>query len=131
MHTLMKCFVAVCGSLLSLLPPCYSVYSSGECYFNAKATCEHKGKLFDIGESWLNDECFQCVCFEPIGVGCCEHGKQPVDFPDWCEAIRKPGSCTVAVVMKANRKLPCLFGRKNELLLREGPAWKSENDPLF
>ncbi len=51
-------------------------------------------------------------------------GKQPVDYPPWCEAIRKPDSCTVAVVMKANHKLPCLFGRKNRL-------WKSENDPLY
>uniref|UniRef100_A0A4W4GKE9 Microseminoprotein, prostate associated 2 n=1 Tax=Electrophorus electricus TaxID=8005 RepID=A0A4W4GKE9_ELEEL len=94
------------------------------------ATCEHNGQRFDIGESWLNDQCFQCVCFEPVGVGCCEHGKQPVDFPDWCEAILKPDSCTIAVVMKANRKMPCLFGRR-QLRLRDRPAWKSENDPLF
>uniref|UniRef100_A0A671QW82 Si:ch1073-70f20.1 n=1 Tax=Sinocyclocheilus anshuiensis TaxID=1608454 RepID=A0A671QW82_9TELE len=90
----------------------------------AAASCEHNSRVFDIGEAWINDECFQCVCFEPFGVGCCEHGKQPVDYPSWCEAIRKPDSCTVAVVMKANHKLPCLFGRKNRL-------WKSENDPLF
>ncbi|XP_076863838.1 prostate-associated microseminoprotein-like [Brachyhypopomus gauderio] len=114
-------------SLMSILP-CPAVSSSGECYFNVKATCEHNGQQYDIGESWLNDDCFQCVCFEPFGVGCCEHGKQPVDFPDWCEAIRKPDSCTIAVVMKANRKLPCLFERRKQ---QHMPAWKSENDPLF
>uniref|UniRef100_A0A9J8D216 Si:ch1073-70f20.1 n=1 Tax=Cyprinus carpio carpio TaxID=630221 RepID=A0A9J8D216_CYPCA len=111
--------------VVSVLQLCHhGVSSSGECYFNAKASCEHNGRVFDIGEAWVNDECFQCVCLEPFGVGCCEHGKQPVDFPPWCEAIRKPDSCTVAVVMKANHKLPCLFGGKARL-------WKSENDPLF
>ncbi|XP_073678632.1 prostate-associated microseminoprotein [Garra rufa] len=110
--------------VFSIFHLCHGVSSSGECYFNAKASCEHNGRVFDIGEAWINDECFQCVCFEPFGVGCCEHGKQPVDYPPWCEAIRKPDSCTVAVVMKANHKLPCLFGGKRRL-------WKSENDPLF
>uniref|UniRef100_A0A672PMN1 Prostate-associated microseminoprotein-like n=2 Tax=Sinocyclocheilus grahami TaxID=75366 RepID=A0A672PMN1_SINGR len=110
--------------MLSILQLCHGVFSSGECYFNAKASCEHNGHVFDIGEAWINDECFQCVCFEPFGVGCCEQEKQPVDFPPWCEAIRKPDSCTVAVVMKANHKLPCLSGGKTRL-------WKSENDPLF
>ncbi|TRY96372.1 hypothetical protein DNTS_029309 [Danionella cerebrum] len=106
------------------------VSGSGECYFNAKASCEYEGRVFNIGEAWVNDDCFQCVCFEPFGVGCCEHGKQPVDFPPWCEAVRKPDSCTVAVVMKANHKLPCLFGGKNRFR-GEGGMWKSENDPLF
>ncbi|KAK9957849.1 hypothetical protein ABG768_012053 [Culter alburnus] len=117
--------------LVNILQLCHGVSSSGECYFNAKASCEHKGRVFDIGEAWLNDECFQCVCFEPFGVGCCELGRQPVDYPPWCEAVRKPDSCTVAVVMKANHKLPCLFGGKNRFRAGEGPLWKSENDPLY
>ncbi|XP_051948280.1 prostate-associated microseminoprotein [Xyrauchen texanus] len=131
MHlTEMRVLLAV-FCVVSILQPYHMVSSSGECYFNAKASCEHKGHVFDIGEAWMNDECFQCVCFEPFGVGCCEHGKQPVDYPPWCEVIRKPDSCTVAVVMKANHKLPCLFGGKNRLRVGDGPLWKSENDQLF
>ncbi|XP_057210118.1 prostate-associated microseminoprotein [Triplophysa rosa] len=127
--TEMKVLLAV-FCVVSILQPCHAVSSSGECYFNAKASCEHKGRVFDIGEMWINDECFQCVCFEPFGVGCCEHGKQPVDYPPWCEVVRKPDSCTVAVVMKANHKLPCLFGGKSRLR-SEGLLWKSDNDALF
>ncbi|CAM4636945.1 unnamed protein product [Leuciscus chuanchicus] len=117
--------------VVNILQLCHGLSGGGECYFNAKASCKHKGHVFDIGESWINDECFQCVCFEPFGVGCCEHGKQPVDYPPWCEAVRKPNSCTVAVVMKANHKLPCLFGGKNRLRASDGLLWKSENDPLY
>ncbi|XP_055074908.2 prostate-associated microseminoprotein [Misgurnus anguillicaudatus] len=126
----MKVLLAV-FCVVTIVQSCHAVSSSGECYFNAKASCEHKGRVYGIGETWMNEECFQCVCFEPFGVGCCEDGKQPVDYPPWCEAVRKPDSCTVAVVMKANHKLPCLFGTKSRWRSGQGLLWKSDNDPLF
>ncbi|KAG9355298.1 hypothetical protein JZ751_000136 [Albula glossodonta] len=104
-----KHMLLAAACMLCTILPCLSVYTGGECYFNAKA------------------ECYQCVCLEPFGVGCCEHGSQPVDYPDWCEVVRKPDSCNVAVVMRANHKLPCLYGGRG----RMRPSWKSDNDPLF
>uniref|UniRef100_A0A8C9SC59 Si:ch1073-70f20.1 n=1 Tax=Scleropages formosus TaxID=113540 RepID=A0A8C9SC59_SCLFO len=76
------------------------------------ASCEHHGQLFGIGESWTTEDCYQCICMEPFGVGCCDPSPRPVDYPDWCEVVRKPESCNVAVVMRANHKLPCLYGRR-------------------
>ncbi|XP_018592256.1 prostate-associated microseminoprotein [Scleropages formosus] len=115
--------------MLSIGLSCFSVYSSGECYFNAKASCEHHGQLFGIGESWTTEDCYQCICMEPFGVGCCDPSPRPVDYPDWCEVVRKPESCNVAVVMRANHKLPCLYGRRGRP--QAGQAWKSDNDPMF
>ncbi|KAJ8335064.1 hypothetical protein SKAU_G00407030 [Synaphobranchus kaupii] len=117
--------------ILGTILPCLSVYTSGECYFNAKAKCEHQEQVFGMGESWVTEECYQCVCLEPFGVGCCEHGAQPVDYPDWCEVVRKPDSCNIAVVMRANHKLPCLYGVRGRMRPGAGPAWKSDNDPMF
>uniref|UniRef100_A0A667Z1Q9 Si:ch1073-70f20.1 n=1 Tax=Myripristis murdjan TaxID=586833 RepID=A0A667Z1Q9_9TELE len=74
-------------------------------------TCEYMGQVYGIGESWITKDCYQCVCMEPFGVGCCDYGSQPVDYPDWCEIIRKPDSCSSVAVMRANHKLPCLWGR--------------------
>ncbi|XP_037640038.1 prostate-associated microseminoprotein [Sebastes umbrosus] len=116
--------------LSSSVPPCFSVYNSGECFFNTKESCEHMGQVYGIGESWITRDCYQCVCMEPFGVGCCDHGAQPVDYPDWCEIIRKPGSCTSVAVMRVNHKLPCLWGR-GRLRPAAGLPWKSDNDPLF
>uniref|UniRef100_A0A3Q4GFH9 Prostate-associated microseminoprotein-like n=1 Tax=Neolamprologus brichardi TaxID=32507 RepID=A0A3Q4GFH9_NEOBR len=93
-------------------------------------TCEHMGQMYGIGESWITSDCYQCVCMEPFGVGCCDHGSQPVDYPDWCEVIRKPDSCTSVAVMKVNHKLPCLWGQ-GRLRTAAGQPWKSDNDPLF
>ncbi|XP_069041079.1 prostate-associated microseminoprotein [Lepisosteus oculatus] len=104
--------------------------ASGECYFNAKASCEHKGQVFGIGETWLTKDCYQCICLNPFGVGCCDQGQQPIDFPDWCEAIQRPDSCSVAVVMRANHKIPCI-DRGSRGRRRGGAAWKTDNDPLF
>uniref|UniRef100_A0A3B4T9V6 Si:ch1073-70f20.1 n=1 Tax=Seriola dumerili TaxID=41447 RepID=A0A3B4T9V6_SERDU len=89
--------------VLSGSVPCFSVYNR---------SCEHMGHVYGIGESWITSDCYQCVCMEPFGVGCCDHGSKPVDYPDWCEIIRKPDdSCTSVAVMRANHKLPCLWGR--------------------
>lgn len=57
-------------------------------------------------------------------------GSKPVDYPDWCEIIRKPDSCTSVAVMKFNHKLPCLWGR-GRLRPAAGQQWKSDNDPMF
>ncbi|XP_070299920.1 prostate-associated microseminoprotein [Salvelinus sp. IW2-2015] len=97
--------------ILSVTMPCLSVYNSGECYFNTKGSCEYMGQVYGIGESWMTKDCYQCVCMDPFGVGCCDHGSQPVHYPDWCDVIRKPDSCNLIAVMKANHKLPCLWGR--------------------
>ena len=35
-------------------------------------SCEHKGQVYGIGESWMTSDCYQCVCMEPFGVGCCD-----------------------------------------------------------
>lgn len=53
---------------------------------------------------------------------------QPVDYPDWCEVIKKPDSCISVAVMRANHKLPCLYGKWGRL---RPETWKSDNDPLF
>ncbi|KAI3361039.1 hypothetical protein L3Q82_013236 [Scortum barcoo] len=58
--------------LLSISVPCFSVYNSGECFFNTKGSCEHMGQVYSIGESWITSDCYQCVCMEPFGVGCCD-----------------------------------------------------------
>ncbi|KAK7886799.1 hypothetical protein WMY93_026420 [Mugilogobius chulae] len=114
--------------ILSFSLPGFCVSNSGECFFNTKASCEHMGKSFEMGESWITSDCLQCVCMEPFGVGCCDLGSKPVDYPDWCEIIRKPDSCTSVAVMKANHRLPCLWGHLRNTV---GQNWKSDNDPLF
>ena len=38
----------------------------------AAGSCEYQGKVYGIGESWINTDCYQCICMEPFGVGCCE-----------------------------------------------------------
>uniref|UniRef100_A0A3Q0RPW2 Uncharacterized protein n=1 Tax=Amphilophus citrinellus TaxID=61819 RepID=A0A3Q0RPW2_AMPCI len=118
------------GVLLALLlflsasVPCFSVYSSGECFFNTKGSCEYMGQVYGIGESWITSDCYQCVFYlHPTG-------SQPVDYPDWCELIRKPDSCTSVAVMRVNHKLPCLWGQ-GRLRTAAGKPWKSDNDPLF
>ncbi|KAF7669737.1 hypothetical protein LDENG_00146980 [Lucifuga dentata] len=116
--------------ILSGSVPCLSVYNSGECYFDTKGSCEHMGQVYGMGESWMTSDCFQRVCMEPFGVGCCDQGSKPVDYPDWCEIIRKPDSCTSIVVMRVNHKLPCLWER-GRLRAAAGQSWKSDNDPLF
>lgn len=117
------------------------------------------GEVYGIGDSWITSDCYQCVCMEPFGVGCCDQwvclkfasskntgllnlnvtyfsnsvphsGPKPVDYPDWCEIIRKPDSCTSVAVMRVNHKLPCLWGR-GRLRPSAGQPWKSDNDPLF
>lgn len=55
---------------------------------------------------------------------------KPVDYPDWCEIIRKPDSCTSVAVMRVNHKLPCLWGQ-GRLRPASGQPWKSDNDPMF
>ncbi|XP_041035745.1 prostate-associated microseminoprotein-like isoform X1 [Carcharodon carcharias] len=82
--------------------------SAGECFFNGKASCEHKGVRLEIGDTWVNEDCYQCVCLNPLGVGCCDNVAQPVDYPEWCEVIQRPNSCLLAVVMRANQKIPCI-----------------------
>ncbi|RVE62697.1 hypothetical protein OJAV_G00159500 [Oryzias javanicus] len=109
--------------------PCFSLYKSGECFFNTKGSCEHKGQVYEIGEKWITNDCYQCVCMEPFGVGCCDQGSAPVDHPEWCEVIRKPDSCISVAVMRINHKLPCLWGRGH--FRTAGAPWISENDPLF
>uniref|UniRef100_A0A3Q3VZ89 Uncharacterized protein n=1 Tax=Mola mola TaxID=94237 RepID=A0A3Q3VZ89_MOLML len=99
-------------------------------YFTFPGSCEHMGQVYGIGESWITSDCYQCVCMEPFGVGCCDHGSKPVDYPDWCEIIRKPNSCTSVAVMRVNHKLPCLWGR-GHLRAAAGQPWKSDNDPMF
>ncbi|XP_059422980.1 prostate-associated microseminoprotein-like isoform X2 [Carassius carassius] len=100
----------IAGCLLNTVAPALLVNRGGECTFNTKGTCEYEGQVFGIGESWITKDCYQCVCMEPFGVGCCDHSL-PVDYPEWCEVIRKPDSCTSVAVMRANHKLPCLYGK--------------------
>ncbi|KAG7216560.1 hypothetical protein INR49_021649, partial [Caranx melampygus] len=105
---LMALLLLLCGSM-----PCFSVYNSGECFFNTKGSCEHMGQVYGIGDSWITSDCYQCVCMEPFGVGCCDHGSKPVDYPDWCEIIRKPDdSCTSEThYLLASKEY--VVGRKN------------------
>ncbi|XP_062897917.1 prostate-associated microseminoprotein-like [Mobula hypostoma] len=92
--------------MLFLLPA--SASGVGECFFNAKATCEHGGVRLEIGDTWVNDQCYQCVCLDPFGVGCCDNAQQPVDYPDWCELVRRSESCELELVMKADPRVPCI-----------------------
>ena len=55
-------------------------------------------------------------------------GSHPVDYPDWCEVVRQPDSCTSVAVMKANNDLPCVWGRGR---LRPGKTWTSDNSHFF
>ncbi|XP_061884965.1 prostate-associated microseminoprotein [Entelurus aequoreus] len=116
--------------LLSGSVPTSSFHNSGECFFNTKGSCEYKDQVYGIGERWTTTDCYQCVCMEPFGVGCCDHVSKPVDYPHWCEIIHKPDTCTSIIVMRANHKLPCLWGR-NRLRPTVGLPLKSDNDPLF
>ncbi|XP_069798581.1 prostate-associated microseminoprotein-like [Narcine bancroftii] len=72
------------------------------------ATCEHRGAQLEIGDTWMKEDCYQCVCLSPFGVGCCDSIQQPVDYPEWCEVVLRPDSCQLEVVMKANPRIPCL-----------------------
>ncbi|XP_068178895.1 prostate-associated microseminoprotein [Antennarius striatus] len=116
--------------LLNSTSPCISAYNGGECFFNTKGSCEYMGQLYEIGESWTTSDCYRCVCMEPFGVGCCDQRSNPVDYPDWCEIILKPDTCTSVAVMRINHKLPCLWGR-GHLRPPAGQSWKSDNDPIF
>uniref|UniRef100_A0A8C6LNT0 Si:ch1073-70f20.1 n=1 Tax=Nothobranchius furzeri TaxID=105023 RepID=A0A8C6LNT0_NOTFU len=91
--------------------------------------CEHLGQVHRIGESWMTSDCLQCVCMEPFGVGCCDLVSKPVDYPEWCEIIRKPDSCVSVAVMRVNHKLPCLWGQGR--LKTAGQPWIPDNNPLF
>ncbi|XP_077060989.1 prostate-associated microseminoprotein-like [Siphateles boraxobius] len=118
----------IAAFLLSAFAPTLCVNRGGECTFNTKGSCEYQGQVFGIGESWITKDCYQCVCMEPIGVGCCDYNSQPVDYPDWCEVIRKPDSCTGVTVMRANHKLPCLYGKWGRM---RPNTWKSDNELMF
>uniref|UniRef100_A0A3Q3D879 Prostate-associated microseminoprotein-like n=1 Tax=Hippocampus comes TaxID=109280 RepID=A0A3Q3D879_HIPCM len=122
-------FLLAYAVLLSASVPLFSLHTSGECFFNTKGSCEYLGQVYGIGQRWITADCYQCVCMEPFGVGCCDHSK-PVDYPEWCDIIRKPDSCTSVVVMRANHKLPCLWGR-GRLRTAGGLPWKADNDPMF
>ncbi|KAG2462690.1 MSMP protein, partial [Polypterus senegalus] len=98
----------------------------------AAGTCEYKSQVFGFGETWLTKDCYQCICLKPFGVGCCDDGQQPVDYPEWCEVIRTPDSCSVAVVMRGNNKIPCIDNPiLNNLHGSEKQAWKEPHDLLF
>ncbi|TRY87664.1 hypothetical protein DNTS_013612 [Danionella cerebrum] len=43
-----------------------------QCHFNSQALCEHDGKQYSMGDTWMEQECLHCTCLHPIGVGCCE-----------------------------------------------------------
>uniref|UniRef100_V9LIB8 Prostate-associated microseminoprotein-like protein n=1 Tax=Callorhinchus milii TaxID=7868 RepID=V9LIB8_CALMI len=104
-----------------------------ECFFDGKASCEHEGQSFEIGESWTTQDCYQCLCL-PFGVGCCNDLQPPVDYPRWCEVIRQPGTCRLVVVMKANHQVLCM-NRPGPARLgawnRERPVWEEANEPIF
>ncbi|KAJ1080741.1 hypothetical protein NDU88_000935 [Pleurodeles waltl] len=116
--------LSVCAVWLS--PGC-----SGDCFFDAKGTCQHQGREYGLGETWMTKECYQCICLNPFGVGCCDDIQQPVDYPDWCEVVRKPESCSVAIVMKANRRVPCTNNIARERLAMRGREGWNEPDFLF
>ncbi|XP_067831938.1 prostate-associated microseminoprotein-like isoform X2 [Heptranchias perlo] len=124
---LRDCAVRFLWLVLLLLPQ--APRCVGECFFDGKATCEHKGLRLEIGDTWINKDCYQCICLNPFGVGCCDNVQQPVDYPEWCKVIQRPNSCHLAVVMKANRRIPCI-GRTSmgRLQLQNGPE---DNDPFF
>ncbi|XP_015461398.1 prostate-associated microseminoprotein isoform X2 [Astyanax mexicanus] len=126
-HFMTQNALLLAAFLLSAVAPSLAVYGGGECTFNTKGTCEYQGQVYGIGESWITKDCYNCVCMEPFGVGCCDH-PEPVDYPEWCEIIRKPDSCISVVVMRANHKLPCLYGKWGRL---RPDTWKSDNDPIF
>ncbi|KAL7874327.1 hypothetical protein SRHO_G00052970 [Serrasalmus rhombeus] len=67
--------------LLSAVAPSLAVYSSGECTFNTKGTCEYQGQVYGIGDSWVTKDCYHCVCMEPFGVGCCDQGSGIIRQP--------------------------------------------------
>lgn len=45
--------------------------SQGPLCFHS-GSCKHMGRAYGIGESWMTGDCYQCVCMEPFGVGCCD-----------------------------------------------------------
>lgn len=49
-----------------------AVYVTISTFFVFPGSCEHKGQMYGIGESWITSDCYQCVCMEPFGVGCCD-----------------------------------------------------------
>lgn len=75
-------------------------------------------------KSWSIYTCTYSVCvlFHP------DSNSQPVDYPDWCEVIRKPDSCTTVAVMRANHKLPCLYGKWGRM---RPDTWKPDNELMF
>ncbi|XP_048381589.1 prostate-associated microseminoprotein-like isoform X1 [Stegostoma tigrinum] len=106
-------------------------FTSNHIYLSlSTATCEHKGVRLETGDIWINEDCYQCICLNPFGVGCCDKVSQPVDYPDWCEVIQRPNSCLLAVVMKANHKIACIskttMGR-----LRPRYGYKEGENPFF
>ncbi|KAM4664785.1 prostate-associated microseminoprotein-like [Discoglossus pictus] len=113
-------------SLLSLLV----LRCSSECYFDAKGVCEHDGRMYSIGDTWMKQDCYQCICLNPLGVGCCDNTLQPVDYPAWCEVIRRPDSCSLVVVMKANPRIPCgsTMPRPQRFQLRDQVTWQEPNE---
>lgn len=40
--------------------------------FVVLALCVFDGRNYSLGDSWMDDDCLQCTCLHPVGVGCCE-----------------------------------------------------------
>ncbi|MEE6522555.1 hypothetical protein FKM82_021151, partial [Ascaphus truei] len=95
--------------------------------------CEHEGILYSIAETWETRDCYQCICLKPLGVGCCDNTLRPVDYPDWCEVIRRADSCSLVVVMKANPRIPCsgAIPHSGRFKLGDQGAWNEPNEPHF
>ncbi|ROI46756.1 Prostate-associated microseminoprotein [Anabarilius grahami] len=91
-----------------------------QCHFNSQALCEHDGKQYSMGESWMEQGCVQCTCLHPVGVGCCETVHRPVDFPPWCEVRVESLTCQVMLVLTSDPRLPCIPGEDNNLDPRHG-----------
>lgn len=34
--------------------------------------CVFEGRHYSLGETWVDNNCMQCTCLHPVGVGCCE-----------------------------------------------------------
>ncbi|XP_051901664.1 prostate-associated microseminoprotein-like [Pristis pectinata] len=119
---------SLCLIIFLLLPA--TTGGAGECFFNAKATCGHRGVELQTGDTWVTEDCYQCVCLSPFGVGCCDSIQQPVDYPEWCQLVQRPESCRLELVMKANPGMPCIDNSAANPL-HPGRARKGEKGPWF
>ncbi|XP_055518467.1 beta-microseminoprotein-like isoform X2 [Leucoraja erinacea] len=100
---------------IALLLPAAQL-SESACFFEKQnttgtGTCfdTNDGTHHQFGESWMNTNCWDCVCAQK-GYECCERYSVPFGVPDECMIIFQIQTCSFQVFMKNDPSVECTVG---------------------